>query len=180
LHHFRFPYNDLGKDSVQHVKMDSLLIANSYVSTPFTIESSDWMFNYVYEHSLSKGDSLRAKQIGELYVAKTLDYFEFFEALTLKKYNRPVNQIYLCHDNALNAQYLIPIIQALDKKGYEFINLDNAITDSAYHQSFKYHKKWGVSWFYRWMPTQKERIEWMKREPDMSEIETLYQELTSK
>ena len=45
LKYFRFPYNDLGKDSAEHTQIDSLLYSKKYISTPFTVENSDWMYN---------------------------------------------------------------------------------------------------------------------------------------
>ena len=178
LQHFRFPYNDLGKDSTQHVRIDSFLEARKYISTPFTVESSDWMFNYVYEYYLSNENLQKAKEIGDLYVTTTMKYFHFFDSLSVQLYGRKINQIYLCHDNTLNADYLTEIVEKLKQENFNFIDLDEAIQDSVYQQTYQYYRKWGVSWFYRWIPTQKERVKWMKKEPSTSEIEALYNKLS--
>jgi len=180
LIHFRFPYNDLGIDSLQHLKIDSILKVKNYKSSPFTIESSDWMFNYIYEYYLSQSKSEKAKDIGQLYVSKTIDYIHFFDSLSNEKYGRSINQIYLCHDNTLNADYLNEIILELKKNEFTFISIDEALTDSVYQQENNYYKKWGISWLYRWMPTQSERFKWMYLEPDISSIELLYQNLSKK
>lgn len=177
LQYFRFPYNDLGKDSIQHTRIDEFLKLKEYTSTPFTIESSDWMFNYVYEHYLNTSDFESASKIGDLYVEKTLEYFAFFESLSEEVYERKINQIYLCHDNTLNANYLIEIIDSLKDKGYNFISLEKSLEDEVYQQEDNYYKKWGISWFYRWMPTQEERIKWMKKEPNNNTLNNLYTEL---
>ena len=179
LKHFRFPYNDLGKDSLQHSKMDSTLQSRNYLSTPFTIESSDWMFNYVYEYYLSQDEPIKANEIGQLYLSATLDYIHFFDSLYIEEYGRRLNQIYLCHDNSLNAVYLSSIIEILSKENFRFISIDEAISDSAYQQEFYYPKKWGISWIYRWMTSPAERVNWMKQEPDISHVELLYKELSS-
>lgn len=178
LKHFRFPYNDLGADSLQHIKIDSSLKAKNYSITPFTIESSDWMFNYIYEHYLSQKNFEKAEEIGQLYVSKTVDYIHFFDSLSNEKFERSLNQIYLCHDNTLNANYIDEIISKLKKKQYTFISIDEALTDPVYQQKNNYYKKWGISWLYRWMPTQTERVKWMKQEPDISNIEVLYEGLS--
>ncbi len=180
LIHFRFPYNDLGIDSIQHTKIDSTLRMKNYVSSPFTVESSDWMFNYIYEYYLSQSKFKKAKEIGQLYVSKTIDYIHFFDSLSAQKYGRSINQIYLCHDNTLNADYLNDIILELKKRRFTFISIDDALTDTVYQQENNYYKKWGVSWLYRWMPTQSERLKWMHIEPDISSIEHLYQDLSKK
>ena len=180
LQYFRFPYNDLGKDSVQQILIESFLKEKKYISTPFTVESSDWMFNFIYEYYLSHSETEKAKEIGELYVSKTMDYFHFFDSLSMEKYGRKINQIYLCHDNALNSNYLGEIVLKLKEENYNFISLETALQDTAYHQENRYYQKWGVSWFYRWMSVQQERTRWMRLEPDLSLIESLYRELTEK
>lgn len=180
VEYFRFPFNDMGKDSVQHVEMRKYLHSRGYTVTPFTIESSDWMFNAVYCHYLERGEIEKAQNIGSLYVSKTMELVSFFESLSEAIYKRPINHIYLCHDNAINADYLAQIIEKLRRGKYEIVNLEESLTDVIYQQSDSYYKKWGISWLYRWMATQKERTEWMKQEPSLSEIEERYTELLGK
>lgn len=180
LSYFRFPFNDLGKDKAQHIRMAQILDSLGYISTPFTVESSDWMYSYIYDYYLEHGELDKAEDIGKQYVLSTLNYFQFFDSLSMKLYGRKVSQIYLCHDNALNAKYLPAIIYQLKVKQYEFISLEQALNDPAYKQQDTYYKKWGISWFYRWMRTQEERMNWMKNEPDMTRVELLYNKLLNK
>jgi len=177
IRYFRFPYNDLGKDSIQHVKAEGLLQSMNYINAPFTIESSDWMFNRIYAYYLAHSEFDKAKEIGEMYVSKTLDYFHFFDSLSVIIVGRKVNQIYLCHDNSLNADYLFEIMKRLKEEGYRFISLDQALEDPVYKQSDLYYEKWGVSWFYRWMPVRKVRLKWMRSEPDLGPVESIYNQL---
>ena len=177
LKYFRFPYNDMGIDSLEHTSVYAYLQQRGYTIAPFTIESSDWMFNYVYEYYSKKGDADSAQQIGELYVERTLAYFSFFDSLSLEQYNRPIHQIYLCHDNAINARFLSKIIAALKARNYSFISLEKAMKDPVYSQQSAYYKKWGVSWFYRWMDIQKDRVNVMRKEPSNLYAEQLFQRL---
>jgi len=174
LKYFRFPYNDLGKDSVQHKSIKEYLEENKYQITPFTIESMDWMYNYVYEYYLSKNETEKAAKIGQDYVNVTLDYFNYIEEITQIKYGRKIKQIYMCHDNILNATYLPSIINQLNLKNYTFISLEKALKDKVYQQNDYYNKKWGISWIYRWMNNQEERTAFMKKEPNTADIENLY------
>ena len=176
LKYFRFPFNDLGKDSIQHAQIKDFLKEKGYTIAPFTIESSDWMYNTVYEYYLGKKDFKKAKETGEAYVTKTLEYFDFFETIARKDYQRTINQIYLCHDNKLNADFLPQLIAELKKRHYTFISLENALTDKVYRQNDNYFKKWGVSWLYRWETKQTKRIENMKEEPSTESIMELYEE----
>lgn len=177
LSYFRFPFNDLGKDSIQQHQIAKVLKDKNYIIAPFTVESSDWMYNFLYEHYLKKGNKIEAKKIAAAYIDKTLEYFDFFETMSKTQYSRVINQIYLCHDNSLNTDYLDVLISKLRAKNYEFISLQEALTDKVYNQPNVYYKKWGVSWFYRWMPKHKERVLSMQQEPKIKEIYELYKML---
>ncbi|RKS20480.1 peptidoglycan/xylan/chitin deacetylase (PgdA/CDA1 family) [Flavobacterium endophyticum] len=174
LKHFRFPFNDLGKDLLQRKEIENYLDKKGYQITPFTVESTDWAFDIAYEYYLAKGDKANAKIIGEKYVSKTIEIFDFFEAQSELQFHRQISQIYLCHDNSLNADYLPKIIRLLKAKKYTFISLDEALKDKVYQQKNNYQKKWGISWFYRWMTSQGEISRVMKKEPNNEEIEKLY------
>jgi len=174
LKHFRFPFNDLGKDSLQRNEIENYLAQKDCQITPFTVESTDWAFDIAYEYYLAKGDKANAKIIGEKYVSKTIEIFDFFEAQSELQFHRQISQIYLCHDNSLNADYLPKIIRLLKAKKYTFISLDEALKDKVYQQKNNYQKKWGISWFYRWMTSQGEISRVMKKEPNNEEIEKLY------
>ena len=180
LQYFRFPFNDLGEDSVQHVQARNFLKDHGYTITPYTVESVDWMFNFVYENFLDKGEVEKAKEIGEEYLRTSLAYFNFFEDLAFKDYQRTINQIYLCHDTKLNADYLPQLISELKKRGYEFISLAEALTDKVYQQKENYYKKWGASWLYRWQATHEEQVGNMRKEPSTENITNLYNEILEK
>jgi peptidoglycan/xylan/chitin deacetylase (PgdA/CDA1 family) len=177
LEYFRFPYNDLGKDSLEHSNIEQFLASKGYISTPFTIESSDWMYNAVYENHLANKEFDKAAEIGRNYTEKTLEYFEFYDSISTQIYNRKIKHIYLCHDNSINADYLPILVVYLAKRNYSFISLQDALTDSVYHQKDKYYKKWGISWIFRWMNSQKEISSSMKNEPNMELLETQFNNL---
>lgn len=175
LVYFRFPYNDLGKDSIEHRAIADYLQMKKYVLTPYTIESSDYMYNYLYTHLLSMGKREEAAQIGEQYVKFTLQLFDFFDSLATETYKRPVRQVYLCHDNPLNRDYLKILTGKLSQKGYQFTSLSDAMTDPMYSQPDYYYKKWGISWFYRWIADANERRRVIQTEPSMKDINDRYE-----
>lgn len=177
LDYFRFPFNDLGKNKEQKLAIHEYLKANEYVVTPFTIESSDWMFDVVYRHYLDKGDLKKAEQVGNLYIEMTLKIIDFYEKTSKELYGRPIRHIYLCHDNALNASYLDDLIVALRDRNYQIESLASSLQDPVYSQENTYTKKWGISWLYRWINDKDKRIELMRKEPALDEIIALYNEI---
>jgi peptidoglycan/xylan/chitin deacetylase (PgdA/CDA1 family) len=177
LKYFRFPYNDQGKDSLQHYKIRKYLNEKQYEIAPFTIESSDWMFNYLYEHFLNGNNLKDARKIAEAYIKFTLKYFAYFDSLSIDQYGRQIKQIFLCHDNMINRDYLDVLVHELNLQGYSFISLDKAMKDEVYTQQCNFYKKWGISWFYRWMNSEKQMKELMQGEPDLGEFYKEYKKV---
>lgn len=177
LQYFRFPFNDLGKDSTQQADIRQFLEVHKYRIMPFTIETSDYLFSDVYEYYLAKNDKVNAALIGKEYVEKTLVFFDYFDSLSQQLYGRSVQQIYLCHDNALNADYLPELLKRLQEKGYIFNSIDEALQDPVYRQEDRYYQHWGISWLYRWIGDKKERLRHMKAEPSLDHIEQLYEKV---
>lgn len=178
ISYFRFPYNDLGADSISHVQMDTWLKDQGYYPAPFTFESSDWMFSYLYDYYLKQGNTRDAKRIAKTYLATTYQQIAFFDSLSIAHFNRKIPQIYLCHDNRLNADYLTEMVTYLSQEGHTFISMPEALEDPAYSLPTNYYKKWGISWFYRWMKDPDARQKLMRAEPDIKPIIKEYERLS--
>lgn len=169
--YFRFPYNDLGKDATQHTEAEVYLQSIQYIVTPFTVHSDDWLVTQLYEYYVGRQDYKNAQRIGQQFVAKTLEQFDYTESLTSTPLKREVKQIYLLHDNLLNADYLDELVDALRKKGYRFCTLDEAMTDPVYKQKDHYTDKHGISWVYRWIENPKTRLDLMRKSPNQDAFE---------
>ncbi|MFA8298920.1 MAG: polysaccharide deacetylase family protein [Hyphomicrobiales bacterium] len=180
LKYFRFPYNDLGGDSLQKQRIESYLEEKGYIIAPFTVESSDWVFNYMYEYYLKHDNRAEAERIAETYISVTLEYFRYFDSLSVVQYDRHISQIYLCHDNSINTDCIGVLVERLKEEGYTFVGLAEAMKDKVYSQENNYYKKWGVSWFYRWMEDKIKIRELMQGEPDIMDIYKEYQEIQGK
>lgn len=167
--YFRFPFNDLGANASQQQQAEEFLKSRGYTIIPFTVHSKDWLFTQLYEYYKSHNMQQDAERTAAAFIQKTLAYFDYIEHITSKK--RPVTQIYLMHDNALNADYLDKLIDALKKKGYHFVTLDEALKDPAYAQKNYFRENGGISWVYRWIKDEKKRQALIKQEPDTHETE---------
>lgn len=167
LKYFRFPYNATGKDSVSRFAMEAFLQSKGYISTPFTIESQDYLFAGIYQGQLDKGDKKGAKQTGRDYVAFTLKTFHYFEKVTQEQYGKQIPQIYLCHDNQLNADYMSSLLAELQKAGYGFKSLEEVMRDPVYQNQSYYTGPYGFSWLYRWEKDVKKRRQLMIAQPEI-------------
>ncbi|KAA0989754.1 polysaccharide deacetylase family protein [Dyadobacter aurulentus] len=178
LEYFRFPFNAMGKDSLAHVQMQEFLGKKAYQSTPFTVESEDWMYNQLYEKALEKGNKLLADSIGDQYVAASMKLFAYMDTISAAMFGRELKHIYLCHDNRLNTDYLPELVQALKEQNYKMISLKEAIADPAYQSVNYYYGNAGFSWLYRWMKDPVKRRAAMRAEPTNPGIQRAYEEMT--
>lgn len=169
--YYRFPYNDLGKDAAEHKLAADFLHSRGYTITPFTVHSDDWLVTQLYEYYKSHGRLKDAQRIGQAFVEFTLKNFEYIESITDRKEGRNVSQIYLMHDNLLNADYLHVLLAALKKRGYSLITLDEAMRDPVYKQRDYYDKRHGISWVYRWIQDEQQRMQLMRAAPDSDVFE---------
>jgi peptidoglycan-N-acetylglucosamine deacetylase len=166
LQYFRFPFNALGRDSITKTTMQTFLKDKGYINTPFTIESSDYLFNTLYQQALNKNDKTRAKVIADAYISYTISVFEYFETLSQQQYQRQVPQIFLGHVNALHADCIAILIEQLKRKGYTFIDLTTALKDDVYKQHDYYAGPYGFSWFYRWERDTQKRKKLLQSQPE--------------
>jgi peptidoglycan/xylan/chitin deacetylase (PgdA/CDA1 family) len=177
LDYFRFPFNSMGKDSNDYDRMQEFLKERKYISTPFTVESEDWLYAQLYDKALKDGDAKRGKYIGTQYVEMSIKIFAFYDSLSVKTFGRPIKQIYLCHDSRLNTDYLPQLIQKLKVADYSFISLAEAMEDPAYKSKDYYKGPNGFSWFYHWLEDPAKRRVIMRAEPVNADIQKAYKEM---
>ena len=177
--YFRHPYTHTGPTAEIKGAFEDFLKQRGYTIAPFTIESSDYIFNYIYALAKAEGDTATMRYAGEEYVRHTARMTDFFEMLTKEVIGKPIPHIYLAHVNQLHADYFDELMEMFKNKGYSFISLEEALKDGAYQQPDNYVAANGISWLHRW--NNKSRGEWLKKEPELPErIAVLYQQYQEK
>jgi hypothetical protein len=86
-----------------------------------------------------------------------------FEKQSMKLFGREIPQVLLMHANQLNSEAGGDLLAMLRRRGYGFIELEEALEDPAYSKPNAYAAANGISWLHRWRRTRGEEIEW---EPD--------------
>jgi hypothetical protein len=81
-------------------------------------------------------------------------------------FGRDIPQILLTHVNRLNADALPELLAWLQKRGYRFITLDQALGDPVYATPDLYVGTNGPSWLHRWTVARKLPLR-MREEPDV-------------
>jgi peptidoglycan/xylan/chitin deacetylase (PgdA/CDA1 family) len=173
MKYYRHPFLYTGKTVEQKDSLDKFLKERGYIVAPVTLDNSDWLFAACYFNAVKQNNKQLADSIAASYIEYMGMMTDFFENLSQEFLGRQINQILLVHANMLNADHFDKVITMFRNRGYEFISLDEAMTDLAYSMPDG-QMKWGRSWIHRWMLAQG-----LKTKPDPDEpqwILDLYKE----
>ena len=150
---YRHPFNHTGNTKAARHAFDRFLEERGLLLAPFTVEHADYLFNQLYVNAREKADSAAMTRIGEAYLAQLDTAFTFAEDLAQETFGRAIPQVFLIHANAINAAYLVPMLDRLQARGYRFVSLDEAVRDPAYDTPDHYVGNYGISWLHRWRET---------------------------
>jgi peptidoglycan/xylan/chitin deacetylase (PgdA/CDA1 family) len=150
---FRHPYVHSGPTLEIKQGFERFLAERGYKVAPFTFDHSDWIHSTVYEQARADGDRPLQQRIRREH----LELFErtvvFYEGVSRELFGREVPQILLTHVNRINAELMPELLALLQRRGYAFVTLEQALADPAYAIADNYAGKNGMSWLYRWALT---------------------------
>lgn len=136
--YFRYPYLARGDNLKKRASVESFLTDNDYIIAPVTIDSNDWHFNSLYEKAIVSKNKKLVEKIGNDYLIYIKKQTYQMIKMTESKNNKTVKHILLLHMNRINADYLGEILNWYKTKDWNFITLQNAMTDSYYQQKENY------------------------------------------
>lgn len=165
LRYFRHPFLHAGNNIETKRKFEEFLAERGYRIAPVTIDNSEWIFASAYEKALVRGDKQMAKRVAEAYIPYMEKKFAYFEQQSMALFGYEMKQVLLLHANALNADYFDKLARMIKKRGYEFIFLDEALTDKAYTSPDTYAGPGGITWIHRWAITAGKDDDFFRGEP---------------
>ncbi|HKP45613.1 MAG TPA: polysaccharide deacetylase family protein [Pyrinomonadaceae bacterium] len=154
LKYFRHPFLQTGRSLEIKSQFENFLKQHGYQVAPVTIDNSEWIFARAYDNARDANDSVAMKQVADAYVPYMEAKFAFYENQSQKLFGRTIKHVLLVHANAINADHFGDIISMLQKRGYEFTTLRDALTDEAYSSDDKYIGPAGITWIDRWAFTR--------------------------
>jgi peptidoglycan/xylan/chitin deacetylase (PgdA/CDA1 family) len=162
---FRHPFTHTGPTAEIKAGLNKFLATRGYRVAPFTIENSDWIFSAAYAKATATGDAATAGRVRDAYLSYTDTMFDWFEALARDDFGRDIPQILLIHSNDLHTDVLDALLTRIEKRGYRFVTLTDAMKDMAYQAPEEYVGTSGPSWLHRWRVAK--QMPWrMTDEPD--------------
>jgi len=154
LRYFRHPYLDTGRDLETRRKAEEFLTQRGYRIAPITLDGWDWAFAGIYEDAKKRNDTALQQQIVKDYLAYHDAVFAYSEQQSAELVGYEPKQILLLHASNLEADHIGELLDVLRKRGYRFIPLQDAISDSAYSLPDTYVGEEGTGWIDHWAITQ--------------------------
>ncbi len=126
----------------------------------------------------NRGDDELMGRLGRDYVRYLLSVVAFYEDQSRLIEEESIPQILLLHANALNADWLDELLEALAGRGYQWIDIETATRHSAYRQPIDgYTGPAGITWLHRWAITRDLDRQIFRGEPEVPDwVDSLRQE----
>ena len=141
--YFRHPFTHTGDTPDKKAGLEQFLRSRNYLVAPFTVEAADYVFAAVYRKQPER-------RVLEAYLDHNDAMLAYFEKLAQDMFGRPIRHILLIHANTLHAACLSEMLDRFASRGYRYVNLDEALEDSAYQSKDGYVGAFGPSWLHRW------------------------------
>jgi peptidoglycan/xylan/chitin deacetylase (PgdA/CDA1 family) len=153
LRYLRHPYLDAGADLQTRREAEAFLTSRGYRIAPITMDAWDWMYAGVYDDARKRGDTALQRQLVDSYLSYNTAVFDYFEKFSKNLFDYEPRQILLLHANWLEADHIGELIDLLQRRGYQFITLEDALSDGAYSSPDEYVGE-GTGWLDHWAITR--------------------------
>lgn len=154
LRYFRHPFLDTGRDLETRRQAEAFLVERGYRIAPVTMDAWDWMYAGVYEDARRRGDTALEQQLLTSYLTYTGEVFDYYEKFSKNLIGYDPKQILLLHGNWLEADHIGDLLAVLRKRGYQFVTLQDALSDAAYSMPDQYVGEEGTNWIDHWAITR--------------------------
>ena len=150
LRYFRHPYLDTGRDLQTRREAEQFLTQRGYRIAPVTVDAWDWMYAGVYEDARRRGDTALQQKLVTSYLSYTGQVFDYYEKLSRDLLGYEPKEIILLHANWLEADHIGELLDLLQKRGYRFVTLQDALNDPAYSVPDEFVGEEGTNWLDQW------------------------------
>lgn len=148
--YYRYPFLHEGNTMEKRNEIRKFLNQNNYSIAPVTIDTSDWMGNEFYAHCKDQKKLKIIASLKKTYLNNFSQKLERDLVWTKKIFGRQIKHILLLHVGEFTAQTLDETLHILQKKGFKFIRLEDALSDPLYKTDPQYLSATGESFIDQW------------------------------
>lgn len=120
---------------------------NNLTAVKYSIGTHDWLYSASYDYARRRNDKESMNRIKTEfidYMSKILDHYERYSQ---QLYERNIPQTIALTPSRLTAESAGELFAIMQKRGYEFISMDEAMQDEAYQSDDLFVSGVGSSWF---------------------------------
>ncbi len=154
LRYFSYPFLNTGKSVEDKIRFEEWLKSRSLRSIPYTIDNNEWMYSYAYDMARTDNDTNTMTEIRVEFIKYMDKMFDHFEAYSQEMFGRNITQTMVLTPSRLVADSADELFGMIEKRGYRFVPMDEALKDDAYNTPETFTGKSGISWFERWTMAQ--------------------------
>lgn len=154
LQYLRHPFLAVGRDLQTRRAADEFLTQRGYRVAPITMDAWDWMYAVGYDSARRKGDTALQQKLVASYLDYTNQIFDYYEKLSKSLLGYEPKQILLLHCNWLEADHVGELLETLRRRGYNFISLEDALSEPAFSMPDSYVGDDGTNWIDHWAVTR--------------------------
>jgi len=127
---FRFPFLDEGgRDKAKRDAVRAGLAARGLRNGYVTVDGSDWNMEALTVEAAKAGKKIDHRALRDLYVETMVQAADFYDGLARRTLGRSPAHVILLHETDLAALYVVDLVRALRKDGWEIITADEAFAD---------------------------------------------------
>jgi peptidoglycan/xylan/chitin deacetylase (PgdA/CDA1 family) len=143
--YYRFPFLREGETEEAKAAATGVLDMLGYQNVPVTIDNDERAFNAEYMAALDQGDPSEVARIADQYIAHMQERTAFFQTLAQERLDRDVAHILLLHLNRINADHLGRLLEWYVSENWQFISIEEALSDTLFLAPDRYAGPRGLS-----------------------------------
>ncbi len=168
VRYFSYPFLNTGKTLEDRIRFETWLEARNLNAVKYTVDNQEWMYSWAYDLAREANDTAKMIEIRADFLKYMSEMFDHYETYSREMFGRDINQTMVLTPSRLVADTADELFGMLEKRGYEFVPISEAQTDSAYQTPENFTGvKAGISWFERW---QMARGKELLKEPEVSPL----------
>jgi beta-lactamase regulating signal transducer with metallopeptidase domain len=178
LEYFSYPYLNTGKNADERNRFEAWLAARGITPVKYTIDNSEWLYSYAYDMARNDNDIGTMTEIRVAFIKYMSQMFDHYEAYSREMFGRDIAQTMVLTPSRLVADSSDDLFGMIEKRGYTYVSMKEALTDEAYKTPESFYGKSGISWFERWTLAQGKKL---REEPKVDEeVQKIWDENRSK
>ncbi|MDQ3800018.1 MAG: polysaccharide deacetylase family protein [Acidobacteriota bacterium] len=158
LRYFSYPYLNTGKTAEERNRFESWLQSRGIAPVKYTIDNQEWMYSYAYDMARNDNDVNTMREIRAAFIDYMTKMFDHYEAYSQELFGRDINQTMVLTPSRLITDSADELFGMIEKRGYRFVSMEEALTDEAYRTEENFYGKAGISWFERWQMAKGKKL----------------------